>query len=76
MAEAVLDRVRAALDAIGLWEELATDWLLIDAEIMPWSAKASSLIERQYAPVAAASQAGLSAALSAAERAGCARHTR
>jgi protein phosphatase len=69
MAKAVLDWVCAALDAIDLWEELATDWFLIDAEIMPWSAKASSLIERQYTPVAAASQAGLGAALSAAERA-------
>jgi len=69
MTHAVLDRVRAALQASGLCQELATDWLLLDAEIMPWSAKASSLIENQYAPVAAASQAGLGAALAAADRA-------
>ena len=29
-----------------------TDWLLLDAEIMPWSAKAGALIDSQYAPVA------------------------
>ena len=69
MSAGVLERVRAALDAIKLWEELATDWLLLDAEIMPWSAKASGLIENQYAPVAAAAQAGLGAGLDAAQRA-------
>jgi protein phosphatase len=57
-----LSRARAAIDAAGLWEELATDWVLLDAEIMPWSAKAASLIEGQYAPVSAAALAGLGAA--------------
>lgn len=70
MAVAVLDRVRAAAVAAGVWEELATDWLLLDVEIMPWSAKASGLIEGQYAPVAASAIAGLSAALEAARRTG------
>jgi protein phosphatase len=59
---AALSRVSAAIGAAGLWEELATDWVLLDAEIMPWSAKAASLIEGQYAPVAAAALAGLGAA--------------
>lgn len=67
--EALLARLRAACDAIGLWEELNTDWLLLDAEIMPWSAKASALIEQQYAAVAAASRAGLARAREAASRA-------
>lgn len=57
-----LARVRAAADAAGLWETLATDWALFDCEIMPWSAKAASLIESQYGPVASAAVAGLSAA--------------
>ncbi len=56
--EALLARLRAACDMAGLWEELETDWLLFDAEIMPWSAKASALIEQQYAPVAAAGTRG------------------
>jgi protein phosphatase len=69
MADAALGRVRRAADDAGLWSELSTDWLLIDAEIMPWSAKASSLIEQQYEPVAVSGHAGLSAALDAARRA-------
>jgi protein phosphatase len=69
MTEALLARLRAAADAAGLWEELATDWLLLDAEIMPWSAKASSLIASQYEPVAASARAGLAAAHDAARRA-------
>jgi len=59
MTEGLLDRLRANVDAAGVWEELQTDWLLLDAEIMPWSAKANSLIEGQYGPVAASSAAGL-----------------
>jgi protein phosphatase len=69
-AVAVLDRVRTAADKSGLWAELKTDWILFDVEIMPWSAKASGLIESQYAPVAASATAGLSAALEASRRAG------
>ena len=67
--EALLARLRAACDAARLWETLKTDWMLFDAEIMPWSAKASALIEQQYAPVAAASHAGLALAHEAASRA-------
>lgn len=69
MAEGLLARLRSALDSMGLWKELDTDWLLLDAEIMPWSAKAGSLIETQYAPVAASSYAGLDAAAEAFGRA-------
>lgn len=69
MTEALLARLCSALDAAGLWDELATDWLLLDAEIMPWSAKARALIEGQYAPVAAAARAGLAAAGEALARA-------
>lgn len=67
--EALLAQLRHAVDGAGLWEELASDWLLLDAEIMPWSAKAGSLIESQYAPVGASSAAGLSAAADALTRA-------
>ncbi len=67
--EAVLERLRAAADAAGLWDELATDWLLLDAEIMPWSAKAGALIASQYEPVAVSSHAGLAAAVEALRRA-------
>ncbi len=69
MRDAILDNLRRAADGAGLWDELNTDWLLLDAEIMPWSAKASALIENQYAPVAASANAGLKAAHEAARRA-------
>lgn len=58
----VLDRVIAAAGAAGLWEELATDWLVLDCELLPWSAKAGELLRGQYAPVAAAASAALGTA--------------
>ncbi|WP_075732264.1 polynucleotide kinase-phosphatase [Streptomyces acidiscabies] len=72
VTEEILGRVRAAADAAGLWESLETDWLLLDAELMPWSLKATGLLRSQYAAVGAASGAvfpGVLDALSqAAER--------
>jgi protein phosphatase len=61
--EAMLARVRGALDAAGFWDRHRTDWVLLDAEIMPWSAKAQSLIKDQYAATGAAARAGLDAAV-------------
>ncbi|MEU2056447.1 polynucleotide kinase-phosphatase [Streptomyces bungoensis] len=69
VTEEILGRLRAAIGAAGLWEELATDWLLLDAELMPWSLKASGLLRTQYAAVGAASGAVLPAALAALESA-------
>jgi protein phosphatase len=59
---ALLDRIREAVTATGLWDELDTGWLCLDCELMPWSVKAEELLRRQYAPVAAAAIAGLGAA--------------
>jgi protein phosphatase len=56
-----LHRVDAAMAASGLWDELASDWVLWDAEILPWSLKAKALVDQQYAPVGAAAAAGLEA---------------
>jgi protein phosphatase len=58
---AFLHRIDAAMDSAGLWDELATGWVLWDSEIMPWSLKAQALVDRQYAPVGAAAAAGLGA---------------
>ena len=63
--EDVLQRLRDAMDAAGLWDRLETDWVCLDAEIMPWSAKAQSLIREQYAPAASAARIGLEAAAEA-----------
>ncbi|MDW4906610.1 polynucleotide kinase-phosphatase [Streptomyces sp. ADMS] len=67
VAEEILGRVRVAADAAGLWEELDTDWLLLDAELMPWSLKAAGLLRSQYAAVGAASGAVFPGALAALE---------
>jgi protein phosphatase len=61
----LLARVRDAVGAAGLWDELDTGWLLLDAELMPWSAKARGLIVEQYASVGAAASAALPAAVRA-----------
>jgi predicted kinase/diadenosine tetraphosphatase ApaH/serine/threonine PP2A family protein phosphatase len=57
--QAVLDRLRTAIDRIGLWDRLGTSWLLLDCELMPWSAKAQGLLRRQYAAVGIASRTAL-----------------
>ena len=64
---AVINRLRDALDRIDFWETHGTDWACIDCEIMPWSAKAQELLLTQYAPVGAAAELFTSAALSALE---------
>ncbi|MFI1106157.1 polynucleotide kinase-phosphatase [Streptomyces melanogenes] len=69
VTEEVLGRLRAAVSAAGLWDELGTDWLLFDAELMPWSLKASGLLRSQYAAVGAASGAVFPDALGALEAA-------
>ena len=60
---ALLERLAAAMTATGFWDRFNTDWACLDAELLPWSAKARALIEEQYAPVGAASIAGLGAAI-------------
>jgi protein phosphatase len=52
---------------VGLWEKLETDWIVMDAEIMPWSAKAQDLLKQQYAPVGSAGRAALSEAVTLLE---------
>jgi protein phosphatase len=67
VTEEILGRVRAAATDAGLWEELGTDWVLLDAELMPWSLKASGLLRSQYAAVGAASGAVFPGVLTALE---------
>jgi polynucleotide kinase-phosphatase len=65
-----LDRIRRAVEKAGVWEDLKTDWVCLDCELMPWSAKAQELLRQQYAPTGAAAKASLPAvieALSAAQ---------
>ncbi|MEU3691838.1 polynucleotide kinase-phosphatase [Streptomyces narbonensis] len=69
VTEQVLDRLRTAIGAAGLWDDLDTDWLLLDGELMPWSLKSAGLLRSQYAAVGAASAAVLPGAVDALERA-------
>ena len=63
-----LEKVRKAIDAARFWDEFHTDWICIDAELMPWSAKAQELLRRQYAAVGAAAKASLTEAVTSLGR--------
>lgn len=67
--EEALSQLRAAADAAGIWDELASGWLVLDCELLPWSAKAIDLIRDQYASVGAGARAGLDASIATLERA-------
>ncbi|MAG32287.1 MAG: polynucleotide kinase-phosphatase [Deltaproteobacteria bacterium] len=69
LERALLLRVRKALETAGTWEQLETDWICLDAELMPWSAKAKDLVRSQYAAVGAAANASLPEARRVAEAA-------
>ena len=69
MEEAFLASMRAAIGAAGLWDELDAGWVLLDAEIMPWSLKAEELLRTQYAAVGAAASSALDATVAATSRA-------
>jgi protein phosphatase len=49
------------------WSEMDTDFVIIDAELMPWSAKAKALLKEQYAPVGAAALASIPSTISCLE---------
>ncbi len=70
MQSEVLVAMREGIGAAGLWDELATDWLLLDCEVLPWSLKAEDLLRRQYAAVGASSTRALTAAVAALAAAG------
>jgi protein phosphatase len=57
--------IQRAMD--GVWEEFETDWICLDCELMPWSAKAQELLRQQYAAVGAAAHASLADVISALE---------
>lgn len=63
MEKALLERLQAALEVSGLWDELGTSWMCLDCELMPWNLKAQALLKDQYAAVGSAALAHLQAAL-------------
>lgn len=56
---AFLARVNECLTKQNFWEDFNTDWVCLDAELMPWSAKAQGLLKEQYASVGAAAGSAL-----------------
>jgi len=64
-----LDRIRQAAERSGLWDQLKTDWFCLDAELMPWSAKAQELLRRQYAAVGASAREAFAAATEGLDKA-------
>jgi polynucleotide kinase-phosphatase len=63
----LVDRLR--ITAAPLFESMDSDWLALDCELLPWSAKASELIKSQYASVGAAARHVLPEALRVLEQA-------
>lgn len=63
LEQALCSQLIATLARRGFWSEMATDWVCLDAELMPWSAKAQALLRAQYASVGAAGTHALQAAV-------------
>lgn len=67
--QAFLQRIQQVLTNRGFWEEFSTDWVCMDAELMPWNAKAQVLLQQQYAATGAAARNGLAQAVAALQQA-------
>lgn len=66
---AFIDRVNTALTKADFWQKHNTTWVCLDCELMPWSAKALSLIKDQYASVGAAASHALDETIAALQMA-------
>ncbi len=64
--------LQTALGQTGFWEQFATDWVCLDSELMPWSAKAQALLKEQYAAVGTAARISLTQAIAALDQASAA----
>ena len=54
MEASFLSALSEAITSANVWDDLNTEWLTLDCEIMPWSMKAIELIKQQYAAVGCA----------------------
>jgi protein phosphatase len=59
LSTAFLARLSQAVAEAGVFDELDSDWVLLDGELLPWSVKAGDLIRGQYAAVGAAARSVL-----------------
>ncbi len=69
LESALLTRLNTALTDSNFWNNLDTDWVCLDCELMPWSAKARELLKQQYVPVGVAANQGLSATVDCLQQA-------
>ena len=65
----LLQRVRQAMHDTDFWGRMQTDWVCLDTELMPWSAKAKALLTTQYAAVGSSARHALSATEAALQQA-------
>lgn len=61
--EALLDRLDQALTKSSFWSDFGTDWVCLDAELLPWSEKAKLLLKTQYGPTGMAGRQSLKTAV-------------
>jgi protein phosphatase len=66
---AFIDILNNALTTANFWEEYNTDWVCLDGELMPWSAKAKELLIKQYAAVGSSATNSLNQAISLLQQA-------
>lgn len=66
---ALIDRIRRVLDNSGFWNDFNTDWVCLDCELMPWSAKAQMLLKDQYSAVGISGRIALDEAVKLLEQA-------
>ena len=55
----LLDKMDETLLNSDFWEAFSTDWVCMDAELLPWSEKAKDLLRTQYGPVGMAGRQSL-----------------
>ena len=65
--KSILNRIRIVLEKSNFWNDFKTDWVCLDAELMPWSEKAQGLLQTQYAPTGRAGKSSIAAAVKVLE---------
>jgi protein phosphatase len=63
LENAFFERLNMALTAANFWGKHNTDWVILDCELMPWSAKAQGLIQSQYAATGSSAKHALEVVL-------------
>ncbi|MFA7480092.1 MAG: polynucleotide kinase-phosphatase [Vulcanimicrobiota bacterium] len=68
LARELVESLVNTLTTNGFWTAHKTNFVVLDAELMPWSAKAQALLQAQYAAVASAATAVLPQAVELLEQ--------